>query len=171
MSLKLFDPWSIPFRLEFKREGYCHFAVYVGRTHLDGMADPMPCVVHILNNNGSQSGGLFGGKSQRAAGRRGNKDVVMEALLDVWESSQCRIDNSLDTRHAPFPKEEIKKRALDLAVGREDYPPYNLADNNCEHFASWVRNGVKISKQVVKTGTEILRFLVNIKLGEKFGNI
>ncbi len=80
----------------------------------------------------------------------------MEALLDVWESSQCRIDNSLDTRHAPFPKEEIKKRALDLAVGREDYPPYNLADNNCEHFASWVRNGVKISKQVVKTGTEIL---------------
>ncbi len=95
--------------------------------------------------------------------------MVMDALLDVWESSQCRIDNSLDTRHAPFPKEEIKERALKLAEGMEDYPPYNLADNNCEHFASWVRNGVKISKQVINTGTEIVRFLVKIKLG--VGNI
>ncbi len=82
--------------------------------------------------------------------------MVMDALLDVWESCQCRIDNSLDTRHAPFPKEEIRKRALALAEGLEDYPPYNLADNNCEHFASWVRNGVKISKQVKNTGIEIV---------------
>jgi hypothetical protein len=143
------------FRLEFKREGYFHFAIYVGRTHVDGMADPMPCVVHILNNTGSQSGSLSGGKSQRAGGwRRGNKDVVMEALWGVWgSSSRCRIDNSLDTRCAPFPRNVIKKRAMDLAEGREDYPPYHLADNNCEHFASWVRNGVKTSQQV-DTGTK-----------------
>jgi len=85
-------------------------------------------------------------------GRGGNKDVVREPLLDVWSGSRCRIDNSLDQRYPPFTKEEIKQRALDLAEGREDYPPYHLADNNCEHFASWVRNGFKFSKQVVETG-------------------
>ncbi len=142
------------FRLKFERGGYCHFAIYVGKIHVDGMADPMPCVVHILNNNGSQSGGLSGVKSQRAGGwRGGNKDVVVEFLWDVWDSSECMIDNSLDTDHEPYPKYVVRKRALDLAEGQEDYPPYHLLDNNCEHFASWVRNGFKTSRQV-ETGTK-----------------
>ena len=47
-------------------------------------------------------------KFKKQEGGGGNKDVVMQALADVWGSSQCKIDNSLDTRHPPFPKEEIK---------------------------------------------------------------
>jgi hypothetical protein len=81
--------------------------------------------------------------------------VNLEPLLNVWDSSPCRIDNSLDTDHPPFSQEEIKRRALDVVEGREDYPRYNLVNNNCEHFASWVRNGVKISKQVDLTGISI----------------
>jgi hypothetical protein len=142
------------FRLKFERKGYCHFAIYVGKIHVEGMDVPMPCVVHILNNTGSQSGSFSGVKTQRVGGLRGgNKDVVMEFLWDVWDSSECSIDNSLDTDHEPFPRDVIKKRAMDLAEGHKAYPPYDLVDNNCEHFASWVRNGVKTSRQV-ETGTK-----------------
>jgi hypothetical protein len=164
-SILLDSTFKSHFRLEFKREGYCHFAIYFGRIHVDGMDVPMPCVVHILNNTGSQSGSFSGVKTQRVGGwRRCNKDVVMEALWGVWGSSRCRIDNSLDTDHAPYPKHVVRKRALDLAEGQEDYPPYHLSYNNCEHFASWVRNGVKTSQQV-DTGTKkVIQVYVNLMM-------
>ncbi len=78
--------------------------------------------------------------------------VEVESLESVWLDSKCRIDNSLDARHPPQRKgEEIKELALKYAKREKDFEHYDLAENNCEPFASWVRNGKMCSQQVTNT--------------------
>ena len=41
-------------------------------------------------------------------GAYGIGDVVLEPLPDVWASSRVRINNSLDNKSRPFPKEQSR---------------------------------------------------------------
>ncbi len=55
----------------------------------------------------------------------------------------------------PFPPDEVVSRALH-AVGNPtglQRLPYNLLTNNCEHFATHVRNGWGVSAQVRRNPT------------------
>jgi hypothetical protein len=88
----------------------------------------------------------------RGSVKDGKMGVDVESLESVWLDSKCRIDNSLDARHPPQRKgEEIKELALKYAKREKDFGPYDLENNNCEHFASWVRNGKMCSQQVTNT--------------------
>jgi len=42
-------------------------------------------------------------------------------------------------------------RAQWVMKGAYQWEPYNLATNNCEHFATWCKTGSKTSKQVQVT--------------------
>lgn len=66
--------------------------------------------------------------------------VTMEEFLKGGELEVVRYSSASD----PFPVEETIARAEEkLGEGR-----YNLVKNNCEHFASWCKNGKARSKQV-----------------------
>ncbi len=116
-------------RIEFDRGTYSHFAVYMGEGYVEGEVRSS----HVVAQNGYDERGLF-------------------RLEQIWGTSRCRVNNLLDEKHKPFDPPEIKKRALDMVEGRESWGAYNLATNNCEHFASWARNGVAHSKQVLDAG-------------------
>ena len=60
-----------------------------------------------------------------------------------------RINNRLDEEVSPYDKQTICDRAV-AAVGNQGgiNRYYNLLTNNCEHFATWIRNGWAISEQV-----------------------
>ncbi|KAH7711269.1 NC domain containing protein [Aphelenchoides avenae] len=64
----------------------------------------------------------------------------------VVGSSLCRINNGFDAEHAPFDPEKIAQRAR----SRLGESVYNVALNNCEHFAHWCRYGAHRSEQVHK---------------------
>ncbi len=119
-------------RLEFNRGTISHFAIYSGEGYMkEEKTFCRNCVVHSMDTG-----------------------TRMDLLEKVWEDSPCRVNNLLDEKHKPFDPPEIKKRALDMVEGRESWGTYNLATNNCEHFASWLRNGVKSSNQVLDAGKE-----------------
>ncbi len=58
----------------------------------------------------------------------------------------------------PYDQNEIVQRCLDLVYGQQStnrFTPYNLLTNNCEHFATWARNGWAVSRQVMRIGTKV----------------
>jgi hypothetical protein len=44
-----------------------------------------------------------------------------------------------------------------LGEDRQSYTPYNVVTNNCEHFASWARNGWALSAQVLAVSDTLLK--------------
>ena len=42
----------------------------------------------------------------------------------------------------------VVQRGLDMVHGEVPGTSYNVVYNNCEHFASWCRNGMALSRQV-----------------------
>ncbi|XP_074087330.1 uncharacterized protein LOC141518862 isoform X2 [Macrotis lagotis] len=109
--------------IEISRGPFSHWAVYVG----DGY------IVHLVPQKD------MGGPETVPATVR--KDRLCE---EVW-SDNCRVNNKHDKKHKPRPPSEIVQRALN-EVGKE--VKYNLAKNNCEHFANDLRYGVRVSDQV-----------------------
>ena len=97
-------------RLEFERGGYFHWAVFIGEYKLgDNIVE---CVVHRANNsNGLSSSHSF------HKGAFGVGDVVIEPLLDVWSSSNVRINNSVDKSHRPYSAKVVIERATSAASG------------------------------------------------------
>jgi len=78
--------------------------------------------------------------------------ICMEKLDEVWPEGLARINNGLDARREPFTRDEIVQRAM-IALGEGSAMarmPYHLINNNCEHFATFVRNGWGISEQVAR---------------------
>lgn len=153
--------------IEFKREGYCHWGVYIGDHALtegqedDGFVQVLPCLVHRANpTDGDNADRLFSGSQSLAKGIHGIGDVVVEPLWDVWNHSQARINNSMDNAVAPYPSEEVVARALQVVHGEDSlaYTPYNVVTNNCEHFASWCRNSWAISTQVSRGLKTLLNY-------------
>ena len=88
---------------------------------------------------------LTGGQGLHGVGA-----VVVEGLRAVWTTSRARINNSVDRVAAPLPGAAVVQRAVAAAHGEDGqaYSQYNLLTNNCEHFASWARNGNGRSWQV-----------------------
>merc|ERR1719167_1395353 len=91
-------------------------------------------------------------------GLYGIGDVCMEPLRTVWASSRVRINNSLDNSTPAYPSITVVKRAMDVVFGedRQALTPYNVVTNNCEHFASWARNGWAFSNQVKTITSNLL---------------
>jgi len=131
--------------IEFDRGIYSHWAVYVGLQDHDGRE--VHCVVHRSNNE------LESVSHVSAKGKNRIGEVDLEPLEDVWNMSLVRLNNSKDADHPPLDAEQVVARALAsydkrTGISRE---PYNLGKNNCEHFATWTRNGTAQSDQVVNT--------------------
>ncbi|XP_066299033.1 uncharacterized protein [Branchiostoma lanceolatum] len=70
--------------------------------------------------------------------------VQKDRFWDVVGDSLAKINNYLDGEMNVLPREEIVKRARSKLGEME----YNLVSYNCEHFATWCRNGVARSQQV-----------------------
>jgi len=158
-------------RLEMKRNGYCHWAVFVGIQYVvldeDSPHVLLPCVVH--RNNPADDPSLvpdaatnifsFSVSSRASAkGAYGIGDVCLQPLRDTWGSSSIRINNKLDTTMKPFPSKEVVERLMKVLEGEDQmsFTPYNVVTNNCEHFASWARNGWAFSRQVVDVTQKVL---------------
>ena len=50
-----------------------------------------------------------------------------------------------------------------LGEDRQSYTPYNVVTNNCEHFASWARNGWALSAQVLAVSDTLLKVRGGLK--------
>ncbi|XP_067440086.1 phospholipase A and acyltransferase 4-like [Thunnus thynnus] len=118
--------------IEFFREGYQHWAVYIG----DGD------VVHLVTPGISCSG-----VSSTVSGASVGGQVQKEKLKDVVNGKDWRINNLLDHEQKPRPKKKIVKEALSM-VGKA--VEYSLTDRNCEHFATLCRYGKPQSRQVCR---------------------
>jgi len=160
--LSLLKPGDL---LEFQREGYCHWAVYIGKHALQAPGDDddileVPCVVHRANPTDSENiENMLSSSRSLAKGVHGIGAVVKEPLRDVWSRSRARVNNGMDTSLTPFPSHQVVKRALAVAHGEtvESYSAYNVFSNNCEHFASWARCGWSISCQVARRGEQAVK--------------
>jgi hypothetical protein len=118
--------------IEFKRNLYSHWAVYIGRNkviHLYGMNENKTFTVSGVNLADSAIG-------QRA-------EVIMSNFWDIVNDSFVYRNNSFDQEMAPLPNEKILINAYDL-VGTTTY---SLLSYNCEHFAKHCRYGLPISDQ------------------------
>jgi len=62
---------------------------------------------------------------------------------------------------------EIVERVLAVVHGedRQAYTPYNVVTNNCEHFATWARNGWSISGQVARKSEQVLKLVPYLVAG------
>ena len=72
-------------------------------------------------------------------------------MTDVWPHGEARINNSFDKEARPYEAAEVVERAVEAAGQRQQglaRLPYNLLTNNCEHFATHIRNGWAFSEQV-----------------------
>jgi len=150
--------------IEFQREGYCHWAVYIGEYALLGQGDDevqlVRCVVHRANPTDRESlQNMFSTSRSVAKGVHGIGLVVKEPLGDVWGRSKARVNNGLDNSLTPFPSQKVVERVLAVAHGEtvESYSAYNILSNNCEHFASWARCGWSISCQVAHRTSQVMK--------------
>jgi len=156
-------------RLEMKRQGYCHWAVFVGVQYVvlddDAPHVLVPCVVH--RNNPADDPSLIAGSGfmrfsssnrMSSKGAYGIGDVCLEPLRDVWGQSQIRINNKLDHTLDPLPSRQVVERLMNVLEGEDSmsFTAYNVVTNNCEHFASWARNCWAHSRQVADITNKVL---------------
>jgi len=157
-------------RLEMKRDGYCHWAIFVGEQFIQVEEEllVLPCIAHRANptDNPNNFNGTFSSSRSISKGAYGIGDVCLEPLRDVWGRSLLRINNSLDNSNSPFPSRTVVERVMNVVTGgdRQAFTPYNVVTNNCEHFASWARNGWALSHQV-KTATKQIATLSVLAAG------
>ncbi|KYO17629.1 HRAS-like suppressor 2 [Alligator mississippiensis] len=120
--------------LEFDRAGYKHWGVYVGEDE-PGLLDPFwrflgftrpKCVIHVA-------------KTPLGV------EVQKEPLEVVGAGARYRVRNLHDGELQAFPQREIVARAR-RQLGQPF--PYDLVEQNCQHFATCVRYDVARSAQV-----------------------
>ena len=125
---------------------YSHYGVYAG----DGK------VIHFTADTGE-------GQSET---NPFNADVRKSDLEQFQKDGVVTVDNQ---ENAAFSRDEIVRRAEAL-IGTQQ-GKYDLAINNCEHFAKWCKTGRKVSdqvenvKDVVPNGEEILETYTGIREG------
>jgi len=152
--------------VEFQREGYQHWAVYIGEHALaedteepDDSIIVTHCIVHRANptDNMDEVHGFLSASKSLSKGAHGIGDVVVEPLEDVWGESRARVNNSMDNSRTPYPSHQVVVRALSVVHGedRQAYTPYNVLTNNCEHFVCWCRNGWAVSCQVANKTVQL----------------
>ncbi|XP_036933081.1 phospholipase A and acyltransferase 4-like isoform X3 [Acanthopagrus latus] len=119
--------------IEIFRGGYQHWAVYVG----DGY------VVHVTSPPGADvrraaSNTLTSVPTKKAMVRR-------EKLREVVGDNKWRINNILDKKYKPRSPDIIVKEALRQV---DNLMEYSVISENCEHFATKLRYGKPVSRQV-----------------------
>ncbi|XP_078516569.1 phospholipase A and acyltransferase 3-like [Lissotriton helveticus] len=117
--------------IEIFRIGYQHWAVYVGDGYVVHLAPP------------SEYAGAGASSVLSVFAEVGL--VKKELLKDVAEGCVYQVNNKYDTQYSPLPRSKIVRMAEEC-VGKKI--TYSLARNNCEHFVTELRYGVKKSKQV-----------------------
>ncbi|CAB4055798.1 FIP1L1 [Lepeophtheirus salmonis] len=144
--------------LEFDRGTYGHWAVYFGMYEFEDEA--IPCVVH-RNNDDDISLAVLGSLSSLDSSRSFPVKhhigmSCLQPLKDVICDSPVRINNSLDNDEPPRHEKEIlhilHEEIIEVAKCGHSKTLYNLATNNCEHFAKFARNNKSESKQVQNVG-------------------
>ncbi|KAM4578358.1 phospholipase A and acyltransferase 4-like [Fundulus diaphanus] len=118
--------------IEIFRNGYQHWAVYVGKGY----------VVHLLGPCGDLS------SSSTINLPIGKNNVLKQKLLEVVNSDKWRINNLQDHEKQPRPAEVIVREANKL-VGAVQL--YNVVEYNCEYFATKLRYGNAESQQAGQT--------------------
>ncbi|XP_062281731.1 phospholipase A and acyltransferase 2-like [Scomber scombrus] len=121
--------------IEIFRDGYQHWAVYVG----DGYIVELVAI-------GTGSVGVsstISGTLVRGQVRKEKLQVVVEK--DKWEKNNTKHLSS-DNKLRPRQKHEIVKEAL----SRVGMTEYSVSKWNCEHFATLCRYGKAVSLQVMK---------------------
>lgn len=122
--------------ISFFRVGYDHKAVYIGK-----------------NEKGEDTVVHFSGEPKDKA----NATVRTDLLRDVGRN--YAVDNKLDSKYPVRSEEEMKATVNDLM--KNGIKKYNLLTNNCEHLASLIRNGKRISPQVVQVQENLQTHLAN----------
>lgn len=117
--------------VEIRRELYSHWTVYVGNGN----------VIHLVDYI-----------SRKAK-------VLCQKLEDVAEKNLCRVNNlerAANKRGLRAKSErDIKDTAFEMLDNVIDY---DLLNNNCEHFSTYCRYGLKFSEQSLATNnTPIIR--------------
>lgn len=122
--------------VQFRRGLFSHWGIYDGKENIIHLAGVDACKTAV----GSSMSNAF-----TSSGPGFNKACVKkENFWKVAGNSYVMKNNITDTIKAPFLGREIVKRALSR-IGPQ---PYNIVGKNCEHFASWARNGIPVSFQV-----------------------
>uniref|UniRef100_A0A1A8RZT5 LRAT domain-containing protein n=1 Tax=Nothobranchius rachovii TaxID=451742 RepID=A0A1A8RZT5_9TELE len=114
--------------IEIFRVAYQHWAVYIGEGN----------VVHFNSSEGASGISTMPIKDQKGSVRK-------EKLKDVVGNSKWKINNYLDKEYPPRSNSDIVKAACNLV---DSDLSYNLFSYNCEHFATKMRNGMAVSRQV-----------------------
>ncbi|XP_062262074.1 phospholipase A and acyltransferase 4-like [Platichthys flesus] len=116
--------------IEISRGLYKHWAVYIGDNE----------VVHFGKGGGNSSGSS--NFLSRSPG-----EVKREKFSKVVGSHSWKVNNLLDEKYHARDPSVIVKEACAM-VGRDR--KYNVAESNCEHFATNMRYGKPESRQVRK---------------------
>ncbi len=129
-----------------KRFLYSHYAVYVG----DGK------VIHYAGDGGDFKGIKrirFGNMKDFLGGKKEFFELVFSDIHQKPEKEK-RYETQSESYHLYSPEETVER-----AKSRLGETKYNLALNNCEHFAIWCKTGVSESYQV----KAVLKNFVEIK--------
>jgi hypothetical protein len=169
--------------------GFTHWAIYVGACGrwddaracwvmaregddaLDGASSSsssprlVECVVH-----------LWGAAEPTDADAGTSRDMdenascVLTPLEDVGDDPRCG-NAQFDAVYAPLRREDILDRcrlAVNAGFYEGRYGGYCVRANNCEHFATWARYGVRCSEQIesrVTVGLNIVRVAASLWKG------
>jgi hypothetical protein len=125
--------------VEYKRNLYSHWAVYIGRNK----------IIHLHGENEGPltlSGVAIMPSVSRA-------QVVIDDFWMIVKNSHVYRNNSLDSELTPLPVEKILTRAYEKVNDSN----YNVFWYNCEHFAKHCRYGIESSEQAA-TVLKLLKF-------------
>lgn len=133
ISLKVLSELKIGDLIEFKRDLYSHWAVFIGKNK----------IIHLYGTNDrllSLSGfALFKAPQMQRA------EVIISDFWDIVKNSYAYRNNSMDNEINPLPVQEILIRAYNK-VGTQSF---DLFSYNCEHFAKHCRYGLPHSGQIM----------------------
>jgi hypothetical protein len=125
--------------VEYKRNLYSHWAVYIGRNK----------IVHL---HGENEGPLtLSGVALMPSVSRAQ--VMIDNYWSVVKNSYVYRNNSLDSEFNPLPVEQILTRAYEKVNDSN----YNVFWYNCEHFAKNCRYGIESSEQAASV-LKLLKF-------------
>ncbi|XP_028674979.1 phospholipase A and acyltransferase 2-like [Erpetoichthys calabaricus] len=113
-------------KIEFNRGLYNHVAVYFGKEKGQDM------VVHVTGEPGVDSK------------KPGACSVLKQPFSMVKGTSSHKVNNELDQTYSAKNQSKIIEY-LEKSIGKKW--KYNLADNNCEHFANLARYNQHFSAQ------------------------
>lgn len=136
--------------VEFYRTLYSHWGVYIGNGE----------IAHVtVDDTGSSSSSTASSisKKRKTSISKKSKSSTSDGEIDTWiktirmselESEKwVRKNNARDKEYSPRAPDVIVKVAQDHVQNSMLFGKYDLAENNCEHFANSCRYGERFSTQ------------------------